>query len=197
MKNKIMIFIEILLIIGVLLIMGLFMNIFQGKKEPVKDEKDKIFEGISKEEYNKGTLLSVRYYDQESDIGNTNSMELELVDKEYVFTTKYSPEIGTPIEVKEYKVDKKDFDEIETLIKKYNIPMYNKFKDPEERMLDGGFPHLIMFFDETSSGGSSFVAYSVDYEKEISSDGVTRLLEISDKLSKLKQDNKIIKEYTE
>ena len=197
MKNKIMIFIEILLIIGVLLIMLFFKNRLEGKKKPVIDERDKIFEEISKEEYNKGTLLSVRYVDEQSDLGNTNSMELELTDNEITFTTKYSPEIGNPVEVIVFKVDKKDFEEIESLIKKYNIPRYNDFKDPEEHMLDGGVPHLIMFFDETLSGGSSFEGYSIDYEKRISTEGFNRLHEISDKLSKLKQDNKIIKEYTE
>lgn len=196
MKDKVMIIIEILLIVGALFIMGLFINRLENKKN-TKSEKDKIYEEISKEEYNKGSLLSVRYRDEQSDLGNTNQIELEFKDDNYILTTRFNTENGEPIKVVEYKVDKKDFDEIESLIKKYNIPSYNKFKDPEEHMLDGGYPALTMFFDESSSGGSSFEGYTVDYEKEISDDGITRLREIYDKLSKLKQDNNIIKEYNE
>ena len=196
MKDKVMIIIEILLILGALCIMGLFVNKLENKKN-TKSERDEIYEEISKEEYNKGTLLSLRYTDEQSDIGNTNEIELEHKEDNYTLTTRYNTEIGEPIKVVEYKVDKKDFEKIESLIKKYNIPSYDKFKDPEEHMLDGGYPHLTMFFDETATGGTGYTAYSVDYEKEISTDGITRLREIYDKLSKLKQDNNIIKEYTE
>ena len=79
MKDKVMIIIEILLILGALCIMGLFINRLENKKT-TKSERDEIYEEISKEEYNKGTLLSLRYTDEQSDLGNTNEINLEHKD---------------------------------------------------------------------------------------------------------------------
>jgi hypothetical protein len=188
--KKIYIISLFILIICVTIIGVIYMFFF--KKEKIADNV-KLYNEIINSEYNHGPLTSIIWRDSSSYGGYYHSLELELTDDKYILKKKDFNYDENDKNVIEYSVTDKEFKEIEDIVKKYNLPRFKEFKEPEEFELDGNDVTMNLYYNSNDK----YEAYSINYRLDIPKEGYEVLKSIKDKLEALTKSVNKIKEYKE
>ena len=174
MKRLIIFIIVIVLIL--LLWRGINMNLI---KKGIKTDK----------------LISIHYSNSGDMNGNTDSTTLD-VDK-LTITTRYRAIHSDPLEVKEYKITKKDIDNITNIINKYKIPELSKLEMGDLFAYDAPTKSLTLTYDNSSIGGSSYESYNINYYMKLSTKQKNQLNELTNYMFTLIKEENKIKEYKE
>ena len=140
-------------------------------------------------------LISIHYSNSGDMNGNTDSTTLD-VDK-LTITTRYRAIHSDPLEVKEYKITKKDIDNITNIINKYKIPELSKLEMGDLFAYDAPTRTLSLTYDNSKIGGSFYETYSINYYMKLSKKQLNQLHELTNYLSTLLKEENIINEYQE
>ena len=192
-------FIVLLLILVTILIVILFI---QNKK------KEEIMENNNNSKYSEELLLLInkdRDYDKLLEISFSKSGNMEgnvdestlYIEKE-ILIHKEKAVHSDPLQVTEYKVNKKDILKLLKQIDEYNFPAWKDLEEYNEiTAIDAPSKKMIFTYDNSKNGGPELDWYVIDFDKKMPDDGYIALKNFKDDLLKLiKKENKI-KEYEE
>ena len=189
--KKILLIVISIITLFIIIIGSIYMIFF--KKEKV-DDRVKLYNEIINSEYNHGPLTGIRYMDSSAYGGYHHEIDIELVDDKYILRTRdINYEEDRNYKVVEYSVSNEEFKEIEDIVKKYNLPRFTEFKEPEEHELDGNDVTIVL----TYNSDDNYESFAIDYEKMIPSEGYKVLHSIHDKMKMLIKSVNKIKEYKE
>ena len=145
-----------------------------------------------------GTLMSVRYSSSGDMNGNIDSTELKRQeDGSYIIETRYTQQYSEPMQCKEYSVSQESVNELESIIKEYNLIYWDKIDAEQLYILDGPQSSLDFVYDESANGGSKYKSYGFSIDKEFAEEESKIIKEFKDKLLSLINNENLIREYTE
>ena len=145
-----------------------------------------------------GTLMSVRYSSSGDMNGNIDSTELKRQeDGSYIIETRFKQYYFEPIQCKEYSVSQESVNELESIIKEYNLIYWDKIDAEDLYILDGPQSSLDFVYDESVNGGSKYKSYGFSIDKEFAEEESKIIKEFKDKLLSLINNENLIREYTE
>ena len=145
-----------------------------------------------------GTLKSVRYSSSGDMNGNIDSTELKRQeDGSYIIETRFKQYYFEPMQCKEYSVSQESVNELESIIKEYNLIYWDKIDAEDLYILDGPQSSLDFVYDESVNGGSKYKSYGFSIDKEFAEEESKIIKEFKDKLLSLINNENLIREYTE
>ena len=145
-----------------------------------------------------GTLMSVRYSSSGDMNGNIDSTELKRQeDGSYIIETRYTQQYSEPMQCKEYSVSQESVNELESIIKEYNLIYWDKIDAEQLYILDGPQSSLDFVYDESANGGSKYKSYGFSTDKEFAEEESKIIKEFKDKLLSLINSENLIREYSE
>lgn len=145
-----------------------------------------------------GTLKSVRYSSSGDMNGNINSTDLKRQeDGSYIIETRFKQYYFDPMQCKEYSVSQESVNELESIIKEYNLIYWDKIDAEDLYILDGPQSSLDFVYDESVNGGSKYKSYGFSIDKEFAEEESKIIKEFKDKLLSLINNENLIREYTE
>ena len=145
-----------------------------------------------------GTLMSVRYSSSGDMNGNIDSTELKRQeDGSYIIETRFKQYYFEPMQCKEYSVSQESVNELESIIKEYNLIYWDKIDAEQLYILDGPQSSLDFVYDESANGGSKYKSYGFSTDKEFAEEESKIIKEFKDKLLSLINSENLIREYSE
>ena len=101
------------------------------------------------------------------------------------------------MQCKEYSVSQESVNELESIIKEYNLIYWDKIDAEDLYILDGPQSSLDFVYDESVNGGSKYKSYGFSIDKEFAEEESKIIKEFKDKLLSLINNENLIREYTE
>ena len=187
----------ILIVVGLVLLFKKYVrdNILDG---PGMVNETYGFKKIKNMNVEYGTLKSVRYSSSGDMNGNINSTDLKRQeDGSYIIETRFKQYYFEPMQCKEYSVSQESVNELESIIKEYNLIYWDKIDAEDLYILDGPQSSLDFVYDESVNGGSKYKSYGFSIDKEFAEEESKIIKEFKDKLLSLINNENLIREYTE
>ncbi len=187
----------ILIVVGLVLLFKKYVrdNILDG---PGMVNETYGFKKIKNMNVEYGTLKSVRYSSSGDMNGNIDSTELKRQeDGSYIIETRFKQYYFEPMQCKEYSVSQESVNELESIIKEYNLIYWDKIDAEDLYILDGPQSSLDFVYDESVNGGSKYKSYGFSIDKEFAEEESKIIKEFKDKLLSLINNENLIREYTE
>ena len=187
----------ILIVVGLVLLFKKYVrdNILDG---PGMVNETYGFKKIKNMNVEYGTLKSVRYSSSGDMNGNIDSTELKRQeDGSYIIETRYTQQYSEPMQCKEYSVSQESVNELESIIKEYNLIYWDKIDAEQLYILDGPQSSLDFVYDESANGGSKYKSYGFSTDKEFAEEESKIIKEFKDKLLSLMNSENLIREYSE
>ena len=144
-----------------------------GEKKPAspygedgKLRKDVTLEEIRGIEKVYGDLIGVSYFHGGGMEGSSHdAMLIKEEDGSCLVKTRDAGSISFPHIMREYKTDGSAFTDLQELIEKDNLALWEDLPFDEEFMvMDAPSTHLSLIYDESAAGGYSYKSYSIDYD---------------------------------
>ena len=187
----------ILIVVGLVLLFKKYVrdNILDG---PGMVNETYGFKKIKNMNVEYGTLMSVRYSSSGDMNGNIDSTDLKRQeDGSYIIETRFKQYYFEPMQCKEYSVSQESVNELESIIKEYNLIYWDKIDAEDLYILDGPQSSLDFVYDESVNGGSKYKSYGFSIDKEFAEEESKIIKEFKDKLLSLINNENLIREYTE
>lgn len=187
----------ILIVVGLVLLFKKYVrdNILDG---PGMVNETYGFKKIKNMNVEYGTLKSVRYSSSGDMNGNIDSTELKRQeDGSYIIETRFKQYYFEPMQCKEYSLSQESVNELESIIKEYNLIYWDKIDAEDLYILDGPQSSLDFVYDESVNGGSKYKSYGFSIDKEFAEEESKIIKEFKDKLLSLINNENLIREYTE
>lgn len=145
-----------------------------------------------------GTLTSIRYSSSGDMNGNIDSTEIKRQeDGSYIIEKRFKQYYSEPLQCKEYSVSQESVNELESIIKEYNLIYWDKIDAENLYILDGPQSSLDFVYDESANGGSKYKSYGFSIDKEFAEEESRIIKEFKDKLLSLINSENLIREYSE
>ena len=144
-----------------------------GEKKPAspygedgKLRKDVTLEEIRGIEKVYGDLIGVSYFHGGGMEGSSHdAMLIKEEDGSCLVKTRDAGSISFPHIMREYKTDGSAFTDLQELIEKDNLALWEDLPFDEEFMvMDAPSTHLSLIYDESAAGGYFYKSYSIDYD---------------------------------
>lgn len=142
-----------------------------------------------------GHLLTVTYSNSGDMNGNIDSITLDTNKKTII--KRYAVMHSDPIETKEYKITDEDIENVNEIIEKYKLQNLSKLPMGDLFAYDAPTKTLTFIYDNSKIGGSSYESYNINYYMKLSKKDINHLNELTNYLSKLLKEDKLIKSYEE
>ena len=195
--------ITVIIIAIILIVVGLVLLFKKYVRENILDGPGMVnetygFKKIKNMNVEYGTLKSVRYSSSGDMNGNIDSTELKRQeDGSYIIETRFKQYYFEPMQCKEYSVSQESVNELESIIKEYNLIYWDKIDAEDLYILDGPQSSLDFVYDESVNGGSKYKSYGFSIDKEFAEEESKIIKEFKDKLLSLINNENLIREYTE
>ena len=187
----------------ILIVVGLVLLFKKYVRENISDGPGMVnetygFKKIKNMNVEYGTLMSVRYSSSGDMNGNIDSTDLKRQeDGSYIIETRFKQYYFEPMQCKEYSVSQESVNELESIIKEYNLIYWDKIDAEDLYILDGPQSSLDFVYDESVNGGSKYKSYGFSIDKEFAEEESKIIKEFKDKLLSLINNENLIREYTE
>ena len=134
--------------------------------EDGKLRKDVTLEEIRSIEKVYGDLIEVSYFHGGGMEGSSHdTMLTKEKDGSCLIRTRDAGSISFPRIIREYTADGSVFTELQQLIEKDNLALWEALPFDEEFMvMDAPSTHLTFIYDESAQGGYSYKSYTIDYD---------------------------------
>ena len=195
--------ITVIIIAIILIVVGLALLFKKYVRENILDGPGMVnetygFKKIKNMNVEYGTLMSVRYSSSGDMNGNIDSTDLKRQeDGSYIIETRFKQYYFEPMQCKEYSVSQESVNELESIIKEYNLIYWDKIDAEDLYILDGPQSSLDFVYDESVNGGSKYKSYGFSIDKEFAEEESKIIKEFKDKLLSLINNENLIREYTE
>ena len=195
--------ITVIIIAIILIVVGLVLLFKKYVRDNILDGPGMVnetygFKKIKNMNVEYGTLKSVRYSSSGDMNGNIDSTELKRQeDGSYIIETRFKQYYFEPMQCKEYSVSQESVNELESIIKEYNLIYWDKIDAEDLYILDGPQSSLDFVYDESVNGGSKYKSYGFSIDKEFAEEESKIIKEFKDKLLSLINNENLIREYTE
>lgn len=195
--------ITVIIIAIILIVVGLVLLFKKYVRDNILDGPGMVnetygFKKIKNMNVEYGTLKSVRYSSSGDMNGNINSTDLKRQeDGSYIIETRFKQYYFEPMQCKEYSVSQESVNELESIIKEYNLIYWDKIDAEDLYILDGPQSSLDFVYDESVNGGSKYKSYGFSIDKEFAEEESKIIKEFKDKLLSLINNENLIREYTE
>lgn len=134
--------------------------------EDGKLKKDITLEEIRSIDMVYGDLIGIFYFHGGSMEGSSHDVMLtKEEDGSCIIKTRDAGSISFPHIMREYRTDGSVFTNLQHLIEKDNLAVWEALPFDEEFMvLDAPSTHLTLLYDESASGGYAYKSYTIDYD---------------------------------